>query len=445
MTEAVEKEWIWDKWQQKVLDHKGNQTLRCGRGSGKSEVISEKAKRFALDNPGTITLIIAAAQRQSSMIFEKVTDRIAVSEEKSGEKLLAERPTKTKLILKNGSRIYSVPAGRTGYSIRGYTIDLLIADEAAFIPEAVWLSCTPMVSISRKMRGFGWIILLSTPFGKGGYFYHSFTNKQFKSHHVSSEDCPRIDKAYLRSEKKRMTKQQYRQEYLGEFTDEMSQYFPTDLILQCASITEWDYKKDYKKEARYYLGEDYAGMGGDENAFATVEMIGENLRGVDFEVTERVKVIDTIGRTQSKDSLFNYKKIFTDDGGLGSPITELLQEKLGRRKVLGLNNASKRVRVNDPIKKRGLHQEKEEAPRGILKEDLYANTLLLMETGRLTFLHDMDLIRSLKSIIFQYGFEGEEKIPNKKIRIFGNYAHLTEALVRACWCVKERGLRLYRY
>ena len=87
-----EEKWIWDKWQQKVLDQQGNQTLRCGRGSGKSEVISEKAKRFALDNPGTITLIIAAAQRQSSMIFEKVTDRISAKEDETGKKLFAERP-----------------------------------------------------------------------------------------------------------------------------------------------------------------------------------------------------------------------------------------------------------------------------------------------------------------------------------------------------------------
>lgn len=435
MTEAIAKqEWIWDKWQQKVLDTKGNVTLRTGRQVGKSEVISAKAEKLAKENPGITILIIAAAQRQSSMIFEKVTDRIS-------KELLAERPTKTKLILKNGSRIYSVPAGRTGYSIRGYTVDVLIADEAAYIPEMVWNAVTPMLSTSRKVRGFGWMILLSTPVGKGGFFYHSFDRKDFKSFHVSAENCPRTDKVHLRNEKKRMTKRDYRQEYLGEFTDDLTQYFKTDLILERATFLEWNFEKDYKKDARYYLGVDFAGMGGDENAFAICEMIGKKMRIVNCSTTKRVSSVDTIGRIQHLHSKYNFNKIFVDDGGLGSPITDLLQERLGKRKVMGLNNASKRVIVNDPIKKVGLHQEREEAPRGIFKEDLYANTLTLMETGKLDIIADVDLIRSLKSITFSYG----ENPAVRKISIFGNYAHLTEAMVRSLWSYKEKGLKIFVY
>ena len=436
----IDKEWVWDKWQQKILDHQGNLTIRTGRQVGKSEVISAKAVKFALENPGTTTLIIAAAQRQGSMIFEKVTDRISAEEKLTGKKFYKERPTKTKLILKNESRIYSVPAGRTGYSIRGYTIDLLIADEAAFIPEAVWTAVTPMLSTSKKMRGFGWTILLSTPVGKGGFFWLSFKRKDFKSFHMSAEKCSRTDKVHLKNEKKRMTKRQYRQEYLGEFTDDMSQFFSTKLIMKCATIINWNYKEHYNKEARYYLGVDLAGYGGDENAFDTAEMIGKNIRIVEVLTTERKSAPDTIGRIQKQNTFFNYKKIFTDDGGLGSSITDMLQARLGR-KVMGLNNSSKRIIVNDPIKNRqvgqkGLHQEKEEAPRGIFKEDLYSNALMLMETGRLTFVNDKNLIRSLQSITFEYNEEGT-------IKISGTYAHLTEALVRACWCNKERGLAIF--
>ena len=67
--------WKWDKWQQEVLDHQGNQTLRTGRQVGKSETISEKAFRLATANQGTNTMIIAASQRQSSLLFEKVRAR----------------------------------------------------------------------------------------------------------------------------------------------------------------------------------------------------------------------------------------------------------------------------------------------------------------------------------------------------------------------------------
>ena len=93
---------------------------------------------------------------------------------------------------------------------------------------------------------------------------------------------------------------------------------------------------------------------------------------------------------------------------------------------MGINNASKRVTVQG-----------EEKKRGILKEDLYSNTLMLMETGRLKILADLSLLKSMKSITFEY------KTESGMIKIFGDYSHLTEALVRACWCIKERGLDIY--
>ena len=413
----------WDKWQQEVLDHIGNITLRTGRQVGKSEVVSAKAVKFALDHPGTTTLIIAASQRQSSLLFEKVRGNIDLLEEE-GKALYSEKPTLTKILLNNGSRIYSLPTGRTGHFIRGFTIDLLIADEAAYIPEAVWLAVTPMLAVSKKLRGFGYQILLSTPFGKGGYFYNSFTDKDFLSFHISSEECPRIPKDFLRKEQKRMTKAQYRQEYQGEFCDEWNQFFSTDLIKKCMTFIEWNKKEDYNPSARYYLGVDIARYGGDENGFIICEMLGTRLKIVRCQTTNRVSTTDTIGRIGELERIWNFNKIFIDDGGVGGSVTDILIEKHGR-KVLGLNNASKRVEIQG-----------KEKQKGILKEDLYSNLLMLMETGRIELISNLDLLKSLKSITYEYGSE-------KNIKIYGDYSHLAEAMVRACWCIKERGLDIY--
>ena len=125
--EQTINEWKWDKWQQEVLDHEGNVCIRSGRQVGKSEVISAKAAAFAIKHSGTTTLIIAASQRQSSLLFEKVRGNIDKAEEQ-GKCKYKEPPTLTRILLSNGSRIYSLPAGRTGYFIRGFTIDLLIAE-----------------------------------------------------------------------------------------------------------------------------------------------------------------------------------------------------------------------------------------------------------------------------------------------------------------------------
>ena len=415
----------WDKWQTEVLEFEGNITIRAGRQVGKSEVISEKAARLALKYPGTKTMIIAASQRQSSLLFEKVRANIDTREKDEGISLYLEKPTMTKILLKNGSRIYCLPTGRTGHFIRGFDLDFLIADEAAFIPESVWLAVMPMIAVSRKVKGFGFIILLSTPFGKGGYFFHSFTDDAFRSFHVSSETCVRIPRSFLKKERESLTKDQYRQEYLGEFSDEWNQFFSTKLIKDRMLIPGWSLKEDRRANSNFYLGVDFARYGGDENAFVVVELAEHRLKVVKVFTTDRVNTTDTIGRIVEINKIFHFSKIFVDDGGLGGPILDSLVDILGR-KVVGLNNASRRFQIQG-----------EEKKRGILKEDLYSNALMLMETAKLDLINDMTLLKSLKCITFEYGKE------TRKIKIFGDYSHVAEAMVRACWCIKERGLRLF--
>lgn len=412
----------WDNWQQQVLNEKGNITIRSGRQVGKSEVISEKAKKFAEENPGTTTMIIAASQRQSSLLFEKVRNRFDME-----NTVYAEKPTLTKIVLLNGSKIYSLPAGRTGYFIRGFTIDMLIADEAAYIPETVWNAVIPMIAVSRKTRGMGILVLLSTPFGKGGFFYDTFTDKDFRSFHASSEDCKRIPKKFLQKEKLRMTKAQYRQEYMGEFTEEWNQFFPTDLIKSCMTFIEWNKKTDSIDGGNFYLGLDLARYGGDEIAYAIVEEHKNKLRCVKVITQERVGTTHTVGQTAVIDSSWKFRRIFIDSGGLGGAVLDQMKEKLGTRRIVGLDNSSKGIQVAG-----------EEKRTKIMKEDLYSNLLMLLETKRIKLISDLDLLRSLKSITFEY-------TSNRKIKIFGVYSHLTEALVRACWCLKDKGLSIYVY
>ncbi len=85
MTNEILKNWKWDKWQQEVLSHEGNMTLRCGRQVGKSEVISKKAVDFSLKHGGTTTMIIAASQRQSGLLFEKVRGHFEILEAETGD------------------------------------------------------------------------------------------------------------------------------------------------------------------------------------------------------------------------------------------------------------------------------------------------------------------------------------------------------------------------
>lgn len=439
-----------DPWQQAVMETHGNITIRAGRQCGKSTVVSKKAHDFARDNAGTVTLIIAASQRQAGFLFDKIKARFQQDDDPVIEKLVKdfqeknkrfpsqaelrelqmegsgyiEVPTMTRLIRKNESRIYCLPAGKTGIFIKGLTIDLLIADEAAYIPEVVWNAVLPMVAVSKTIRGFGWIILLSTPFGKGGYFYNTFNDIDFKQFHVSAEKCPRISKEFLLKERQRMSKVEYAQEYLAEFIDDFNQFFPTTLIKKCMAFIEWEFEKEFDPvKYRYFLGVDVARYGGDENAFVVAELHQDNtIKIVRVMTTMRVSLTDTIGRILKYDELYHFSKIFVDDQGLGGGPTDVLIEKLGRR-VQGLNNSKRSI-------------DREGTKKTLLKEDMYSNTLVLMESNKLELINDMSLLKSMKSIVFEYSSEG-------RIKLFGDYSHITEALVRACWCIKEKGLRCY--
>jgi hypothetical protein len=218
---------------------------------------------------------------------------------------------------------------------------------------------------------------------------------------------------------------------MGEFTDEWNQFFKTELIKNAMTFIEWNIK-DKVPGSKFYLGVDVARYGGDENAFVICELThlgsSDSLKIVKCFTTERVSTTDSIGRILELDRTFDFGRIFIDDAGLGGAVTDILEEKLGR-KVVGLNNASKRLEIQG-----------EEKKKGILKEDLYSNALVLLENKKLELISDPALLRSLKSVTFEYTADHQNRV-----KIWGDYTHLAEGLVRACWCVKERGLNLYVY
>ncbi|MFW6172573.1 MAG: terminase large subunit domain-containing protein [Elusimicrobiota bacterium] len=417
-----------DSWQKEVLKTDGDICLRAGRQVGKSTVVSMKAGEYAANNRNKLILVIAAVDRQSKMLLEKIKAYM----EKNHKRLIKrgkEKPTQHKIRLRNGSKIYCFPTGRSGYGIRGYSIDLLIADEAAFIPEEVWTAITPSLAATK-----GNMILLSTPHTKKGFFYECFEDENFSSFHISSEDCDRIPDDFLEKEKKRMTKAQYQREYKGEFTDELAQYFPTSIIEKCMNKEREKIEKRSRRLInydKYYLGVDLAGRGGDENAFVIVKQKKDDtLEMVDLKTTTADEIegnitVDTINRIKLLERIYNFNKIYLDDAGLGSPIyDQLLTEDEVKRKLVGLNNARKSITADGKRKRR------------LLKEDLYGNLLRLMQQKKIKLLDDDNLRLSLKSVEYEINEDGSVKID-------GSYTHITEALIRAAWGVQGKDLNIW--
>lgn len=466
----------WDNWQREVIEHEGSVTVRCGRQTGKSTAVGYRRAKLMLKYPGSISLVIAPAERQSSGLFDKTlgwlekknldilnkAPEFKDSPEFSAKKnmelrrkweydygIYNEIPTKTSIILKKdfnkpqsrenkGSVYYCFPAGRTGVFLRFLSLDFLDIDEAAFVPEMVYNTLRPMLAVSQKARGLGWETLISTPYGKGGFFYESHNSDDYLKIHLSAEDCPRYDKSFLDKERRRLTKVEYAQEYLAEFIDELNQFFPTKLIKERMNFGGvWDLKDGVSN--RFYAGSDFAGYGIDDNTLVISELIKNRVKickCFEFEPVDRdseytTLTSDTINRIDVIHHQYNFRRIFTDDGGLGSPITDMLKDKIGKRIIMELGNARKRIDV-----------EGEEKAKGILKEDLYSNALMLMECGLIDIIDDINLLRSLKSVMREYRYDKKGK---KTLCIWGKNTHLAEAFVRACWCIKEKGLNIYSF
>jgi len=411
-----------DDYQKEVIEYDGNIALRAGRQVGKSTCISLKCAQFCLKNPGVTVLIVASVERQAYLLFEK-TFAYLFDNYRAYIKTGKDRPTKHIINLKNGSRIYSLPCGLDGHGVRGLTCDMIIFDEAAFIPEEVYISLIPSL-MTKKTR----IVLLSTPFGSSGYFFQAFSDPNFKTFHVSSVDCPRANKEFLEQERKRMTRAQFAQEYEGEFVQELAQYFPSQLIKECMTIDPNEPKSLVSTDHNridIFAGCDIAALGSDSTVLISVaRKNNDTVFQVGQIITNRTRITDTIRLIKDEDKKFNYKKIYIDSGGLGTGVTSVLLEDFQtKRKVVEINNSTR------SIDREGVRH------KTLMKEDLYNNLLRLMESGKIHFYNDPEVMLSLKSVQYEYTDDG-------RLKLHGQNTHLCEAFVRAAWCMqdKTRGL-----
>ena len=174
----------------------------------------------ALDDPGLI-LLIAPAQRQSVELFRKVRD--CYTAQPDAPRITNE--STLRLELENGSRIIALPG--TEMTIRGYSAPkLVIVDEASRVEDALFTGLRPMLSTNQ-----GRMILLTTPWGRRGFFYEAWSNGEgWKRTIITAAQCPRIKPDWLAEERKTIGEWQYRQEYMCEFTDTDESFFSSELI-----------------------------------------------------------------------------------------------------------------------------------------------------------------------------------------------------------------------
>jgi len=175
-----------DLWQKKVLRYDGPRLLlNCTRQWGKSTVVAARAYHTAKYKPESLILLLSPSLRQSSELFRKVLE-IEEGDETALRKI---EDSRLYMTMENGSRIVSLP-GREG-TVRGYSgARLIIIDEASKVLDELYYSIRPMLAVSE-----GSLILLSTPYGKRGFFFKEWAEGGNQGYCVAvSSDIKRVSR-----------------------------------------------------------------------------------------------------------------------------------------------------------------------------------------------------------------------------------------------------------
>ena len=411
-----------DSWQEEVLRTTKNFILLCGRQVGKSEIVSKKIAEKLL-NKKCHLMILSGVERQASGLYNKVLRLI----EESYPNEFKERPLRTTLKLKNGSILRTEPVGLDGSGARQHTLDGVIFEEMQLIPEEAFAAITPMLLTT---GGFIW--MLGTAWATEGYVYERLSDPDFDVFRVNSEEVAEqrpepqrtIMLKHLENERARMTEAEYAQEYLAIPSDKVRQIFPDSLIKKTLKASKG---MPINRNNDYICGIDPAGLGADEGSISIFSFDSENdkMIQVEHEITKKLLTTETTKRVINLERVYNFKKIYIDDGGLGFGVfSELLNNDDTKYKTIPLNNSARALDF------------KGEKTKKILGEEMIFNLLAMMERGEIELLNEPEIRESLKSYRFEYNKT------TKKLLITSNYNHPVQSIMRAAWHAQTKDLKL---
>lgn len=220
---AARASFIPDDWQADVLTSDfRKRILCCSRQAGKSCVTAIGALHEGCTVPGSLVLLLSPSLRQSGELFRKVMQFYHRLE---GDKPGIVNESTLRLELDNGSRVIALPGSET--TTRGYSAaTLVVIDEAARVADDLIAAVRPALATTN-----GRMIALSTPAGKVGWFWKTWSEGQdWERTMVKASDCARISPEFLEDERRELGEFLYMQEYELAFLDPETSVFSSDLI-----------------------------------------------------------------------------------------------------------------------------------------------------------------------------------------------------------------------
>jgi hypothetical protein len=219
-----------DPIQQQILDAPAARLiLCCTRQWGKSTITALKALHYAIHHPGALVLVAAPTARQSGEWLLKAASLAA----RLGFPRKGDGVHHHSLVLPNRSRLVALPGKADNVRCFSGT-DLLILDEAAFIPDDLYQALRPML---HKQHGRLW--MMSTPRRQFGFFYQEWHRPTgdlpWTRFSVPASECPRIPQSFLDEERLTLGEEAFEREYMCRFSAAPAQVISRRLLEDAVS------------------------------------------------------------------------------------------------------------------------------------------------------------------------------------------------------------------
>ncbi len=221
-----------DEWQATLVDDPGKRKAVLGaRQCGKSTAVAGMAVHRMLTNPEFKVIAVAASSRQSALLVEKCKWMLR----KAGiHKVSGDGANAHSVLLGNGSTIIALPCSAP--TIRGFTADLLVMDEAAYIPDVVYAAARPMLAATQ-----GDLVVMSSAHEPVGFFWELMAHAApgWVKRLVKGRDVPRFTAEFLAEERRALGQEAFSREYECQFADVGSGVFQRPLIVKalCEDVT----------------------------------------------------------------------------------------------------------------------------------------------------------------------------------------------------------------
>ena len=216
----------------------------------------------------------------------------------------------------NGSTIQFLSAERYD-SIRGFSFNYMVVDEAAFIKEqAMNEAIFPTLSAIGKK-----CLIISTPKSKN-WFYNAYLkgstdNGDYISFRGISTDNPQIDVDFINNQSKSLPSDIYKQEYLAQFSEATNDVF-RGLDNVCI-LNEWE---EPRRNKRYYYGID-TGLSNDFTVCSIIDESGRTAKILRFNGKSLEETGETIISLLRR---YNVRGGYCETNSIGKAIFEQIRK-----------------------------------------------------------------------------------------------------------------------